>query len=243
MPADPNELIKMFQGMGLDEDTAFLYATSLTDPSMAQDVKPRATAALSGSLTGRYTGGPKERPVVRIKRHELDANGEGISGIEILPEPNGINYSMTHPISVRQPSAPSAPPVVSPPTNPLDPAKLGKPVLGSGWPGSAEWPTVPYAVDAQHKKMLGEREKASAAKMLQEYVMAQDKLRAAELGKQMHTQNNAYLAAQGNAAYAAQNNPALMDNPNPWGGTNPDQYLRDVGLSPLQVFASPGPRK
>lgn len=235
MPADPNQLIKMFQEMGLDEDTAFLYATSLTDPSMAQDVKPRATAALSGSLTGRYTGGPKERPVVRIKRHELDANGEGISGIEVLPEPNGINYAMRPPV----PRPPMTPPT---PSNPLDPAKLGKPVLGSGWPGSAEWPTVPYAVDAQHKKMVGEREKASAAHMLQEYVMAQDKLRAAELGKQMHTQNNAYLAAQGNAAYAAQNNPALMDNPNPWGGTNPDQYLRDVGLSPLQVFASPGPR-
>ena len=252
MPDDAvNDMVKLFQDQGLDEDTAFLYAVAMTDPKFSKDpARQGAQNVLSHSLGNRYT---TDKPVdIGKRRMVMHASPDAPAMPVMLDGPSSTNISRSR--VVRVPKDVKVPIKYTPDQleriaarkaaeapNPLDPASLGKPVIGSGWPGSSEWPTVPYAVDAQHKKMVGDREKASATKMLQEYVMAQDKLRAAEVAKKVHTSHNAYLAAQGNQMYAAQN--PLTDNPNPWAGTSPDQYLRDVGLGPVQVFASPGPRK
>jgi hypothetical protein len=214
MPPSIDDFEKLFLAQGLDEDTAFLYATAMTDPSFAQDpARKGAMNALTGTLSGRFTSPTPMVPKVQRINRLSEVNGNPAVGYEILPESVGTNETRTHAIPVRKPTA------TPPPGNPLDPASLAKPVIGSGWPGSAEWPTVPYAVDAQHKKMVGDREKASAAKMLQEYIMAQDKHRAA-------TEHNRQLADTANWHYQLNNNPvfaqerqalAAMPPPGPYG--------------------------
>ncbi len=246
MPAI-EDMIKLFQSQGLDEDTAFLYASAMTEPSMSNSPYRReAQNALSHSLSGRFTSDTPMVPKLKmVRKHTLDENGEGMSGFEVLPEPAGINRTWSPELTGFKRGPQTIPIKYTPEQlakikarqeNPLDPSGLSPAVVGSGWPGSAEWPTVPYAVDAQRKKMLGDREKVSAAKMLTDYIQAQDKLRAAEASNRAGREHNAYLAAQGNGLYAARANPALLDNPNPWGQSSPDQYLRDVGLSPVQAL-------